>query len=297
VSAPSRAFTPLDFAQLMLVALIWGVTSVFAKISVDAFPAMMAAALRFALASAVLIFFVRPPPPGQWRPFLLVLLVMGPVHFGFQYVGLKLAEEVSPMLIAMQLWAPSSVLFAALLLKETVGPLRWIGVATAFVGLAWMNFDPAVFAQMEALILVTISACAYGLGTVLVRRIAGAVGPWSMQGWIALAVTVSMTLGSLTLESGHVEAARSANWGAWAAILYSGLISSIVASALLFRLVQRYEVSRTTPYLLLSPVLAFILAQVMLDEQMTPQMVIGAALTMVGVVLVVIAERRFKAVA
>ena len=83
----------------------------------------------------------------------------------------------------------------------------------------------------------------------------------------------------------------------WAALIFGGLVSSIVANAFLFQLVQKYEVSRTTPYLLMTPVISFTLAAVVLHNQITPQILFGAALTIGGVLLVAIAERRFKVVA
>jgi len=296
-SDASRAFAPLDLLQLASIALIWGANNIFAKIAVDAFPAMTTVALRFALVLAALAFWLKPPPRAQWGVFALMLFFVGPMHFGIQYVGLKLADEIAPMVIAMQLWAPASVVFAALLLGERVTPLRWVGVAVAFLGTASMNSDPAVMAQGGALLLVAIAACCYGLGAVLVRRIGGGVDAWAMQAWIALAVTPTMTLGSLAFETGHIEAAQTAPWYAWACIAFGAIVSSIVANAFMFRLVQRYEVSRTTPYLLMTPVVSFALAVLLLGDRITPQILIGAAVTMAGVVLVALAERRFKAVA
>jgi O-acetylserine/cysteine efflux transporter len=297
VTPPSRAFAPLDFLQLLSIALIWGVNNIFAKLAVDALPAMMTVALRFALVLVALAMWLRPPPAERWRPFALMLLFVGPLHFGIQYVGLKLADDIAPMVVAMQLWAPASVVFAALLLKEVVGPLRWAGVAIAFLGAASMNFDPAVLAQGGALALVAAAACCYGLGAVLVRRIGGGVDAWAMQAWIALATAPTLALGSLAFEYGHVEAARTAHWTVWAFIAFGAIVSSIVANAFMFRLVQKYEVSRTTPYLLMTPVISFALAALVLGDRITPQILIGAAVTMGGVVLVALAERRFKAVA
>jgi O-acetylserine/cysteine efflux transporter len=297
VTFPSRAFAPLDFAQLVSIALIWGVNNIFAKIAVDALTPMMTVAFRFALVVPLLIFWLKPPPRDRWKPFALMLLFVGPLHFGIQYVGLKLADEVAPMVVAMQLWAPASVVFAALLLKESVTPLRWAGVAVAFIGVASMNFDPAVFEQGWPLVLIVIAACCYGFGTVLVRRIGGGVDAWSMQAWIALATAPTMTLGSLLFERGQVEAITHAPWVAWAAIVFGAIVSSIVANAFMFRLVQNYEVSRTTPYLLMTPVISFALAALVLGDRITPQILAGAAATMGGVALVALAERRFKAVA
>jgi len=297
VTAPSRAFAPLDFLQLISIALIWGVNNILAKIAVDAFPAMMTVFLRFVIVLAALALMLRLPPRARWAPFALMLLFVGPLHFGVQYFGLKLADEIAPMVVAMQLWAPASVVFAALLLREAVGPLRWAGVAVAFLGAASMTFDPAVFAQGGALALVALASCFYGLGAVLVRRIGGAVDAWAMQAWIALATAPTMLVGSLMLERGQIEAARAAPWQAWAAIAFGAIVSSIVANAFMFRLVQRYEVSRTTPYLLMTPVVSFALAALVLGDQITWRILAGAGLTMAGVALVALAERRFKAVA
>ncbi len=292
----SRAFAPLDFLQLISIALIWGVNNILAKIAVDALPAMMMASLRFVIVIAALFMFSRPPPQN-WRLFFLMLIVVGPLHFGIQSVGLKLATDLPPMVVAMQLWAPASVVFAALLLKERVGVLRWIGVAIAFLGAAALNFDPAVFAQGWALFMVGLASAFYGLGTVLVRMLGGGLNPWTMQAWIALVTAPTLAVGTFAFESGHEAAARAAHWSVWAFIAFGAIVSSIVANAFMFRLVQKYEVSRTTPYLLMTPVISFALASVLLGDRITLQILIGAAATMVGVGLVALAERRFKAVA
>jgi len=295
VTIPSRAFAPLDLAQLISIAFIWGVNNILAKVAVDALPAMMTVAVRFVFVLAVLIWFIRMPPADKLRPFALMLLFVGPLHFGIQYTGLKLATDIAPMVVAMQLWAPASVVFAALLLKEHVSPLRWAGVIVAFLGTASMNFDPAVLAQGWALALVALASVSYGLGAVLIRRIGGS-DVWSTQAWIALSIVPTMVCASLLFETGQVEAALHAHWIVWAALIFGGLISSIVANAFLFRLVQKYEVSRTTPYLLMTPVISFSLAALVLHNQITPQILFGAALTIGGVLLVAIAERRFKSV-
>jgi O-acetylserine/cysteine efflux transporter len=297
VTTASRAFAPLDFAQLISIALIWGVNNILAKIAIDALTPMMTLAFRFALVIPLLFFVIKPPPRERWKPFALMLLFVGPLHFGIQYVGLALADEIAPMVVAMQLWAPASVVFAALVLKERVGALRWAGVAVAFLGVASMTFDPAVFAQGWPLVMIITAAACYGLGTVLVRRIGGGVDAWSMQAWIALATAPTMAFGSVLFERGQLEAMANAPWVAWAAVAFGAVVSSIIANAFMFRLVQKYEVSRTTPYLLMTPVISFALAALVLGDTITPQIFIGAAATMGGVALVALAERRFKAVA
>lgn len=297
MTSPSRAFAPLDLLQIVAVATIWGVNNVAAKIALFSFPPLLTVAMRFAIVLIALAPWIRPPPRQNLPLLLVMLLCVGPLHFGIQYFGLHLARDLAPMVVAMQLWAPASVVFAALMLGERVGVLRWAGVALAFAGAAAMNFDPVVFAQIAPLALVAGAACMYGLGAALVRKIGAAANPWVMQTWIALLCAPTMIAASAALEHGQLEAMATAPWYAWACVGFGAIVSSIVANAFMFRLVQRYEVSRTTPYLLISPVISFGLAALVLGDHITARMIASAAATLAGVALVALAEGRFRALA
>ena len=101
-----------------------------------------------------------------------------------------------------------------------------------------------------------------------------------------------MLLSSAAFETGQWQAMKAAPWTIWAAIAFAALASSVVANALMFRLVQRYEVSRTTPFLFLSPVVGVALGVAVLGDPLTWQFLLGAALTLAGVAMVALAERR-----
>lgn len=293
MTAPDRAaFEPLDFARLLAVPLIWGTNNVAAMAAVRELPALFVAGARFAIVLGCLFWALKPPPKGKRLLFAGLLAFIGPVHFGVQYVGLGLAHDLAPMVVAMQMWAPASVVFAGCLLGERAGPLRWAGVAIAFLGVAAMSFDPVVFAQGQALALVTAAAVSYGLGTVLVRQLSGAMDAWSMQAWIALSIAPTLLLASFVTERGHGEAIAHASWWAWASIGFGALISSLVANALMFALLRKYEVSRTTPYMLVTPAVSFTLGAIVFGDVLTERIVLGAALALTGVALVALAERR-----
>lgn len=294
---PSRAFAPTDFLQIIAVALIWGVNNVAAKVALEDMPPLFAVAMRFALVLALVGWRLKPIPKGKRRLFFAMLVCVGPIHFGVQYIGLQMAHDLAPMVVAMQLWAPASVVFAMLLLGERAGALRIAGVVIAFLGTAALAFDPIVFAQGGALLMVAGAACAYGLGTALVRMIGPSVDAWGMQAWIAIACAPTLLVGSAVFEGDIVQSALQASWLSWACIAFGAIVSSIIANAFMFRLVQKYEVSRTTPYLLMTPVISFTLAWLVLGDVLTWRLILGAALTMSGVLLVALAERRFKAMA
>ena len=286
--APVKSLAARDVAALTLVAVIWGVNNLAAKYAVHELPPMLVVGLRFALVSAALIPFLKMT--ANWRIVLLVAILSGPIHFGIQFVGLALASDLTPMVIAMQLWIPCSAIAAALLLGERIGWRRGVGIAAAFLGVAAMVADETVARQAIPLALVGLAAAIYGAAAALVRR-AGPIHPLTFQAWIALASWSVLFPASLVVERPTFDQFAAAPWTVWLAIAFGAFASSIVANALMFWVVQRYEVSRTTPYLFISPVVAIGLGAIFLHDPITPRILFGAALTLAGVAFAALAER------
>ena len=289
-TASRTAFAPADFAALIAVAVIWGLNNLFAKLAVDAMPPLLSCGLRFLVALVVLLPWLKIPRAG-WAMLALVAALTGPVHQGIQYAGLAMATDLAPMVIAMQLWIPASVLFAALWLGERAGPWRQAGIGASFVGIAVMAADPVIFSQLGALGLVAFAAAIYAAAAVLVRK-APKVHPLTYQAWIAAFAAPTLFLASAAAETNQMDAIAATPPGIWAAIAFGGIGSSVVANAWMFQLVQRYEVSRTTPYLFLSPLIGVALGIGVLHDPVTVRFVLGGVLTLAGVAVVTLAERR-----
>jgi O-acetylserine/cysteine efflux transporter len=285
-----RPIAPADFAGLMLIASIWGVNNLFAMLSLEALPPLFTAAWRFGLTALVMAPFLRWPK-ADWRALVWICFLIGPLHFGVQYIGLAMADDLSPMVIGMQLWMPASVVFAALILKERISALRAGGIAISFAGVALLAFDRSIFTQLPALALVAFAAAAYGLGAVYMRRHVS-LNPLHMQGWIALTSLPLLIAATSVFERGQIEAARAAAPQVWVYVAFGSIASSLIANALMFKLVQKYEVSRTTPYILLAPIIAITLGIFVMSDPVSWQLVVGGAMSMIGVTIVALAERR-----
>lgn len=287
-----QKLTPLEIGAILAIVIIWGVNNAAAKLATEYMPPMMVAALRFAVAAVCLAPFVRPPFPN-WKALLLIAFLGGVVHYGLIYYAFSLAHDVSPVSVATQMWIPFTTLFAFLLLGEKV---RWpglVGMAIAFVGVAWMTADPHALQDWEAILIGTLAAAVWALVTVIARRTAS-VPPLKMQGILALTAFPTMTLGSFLFETGQIEGAKAATPLVWASVVWAGLLSSVLATSLLFWLVQRREAGRVTPYLLGSTVVSVLMGWLFMNDMLTPQIITGAVLTLVGVVVVSLAERGLR---
>ncbi len=283
----------LEIAAIVAVIVIWGVNNAAAKVATDSLPPLMTGSMRFALTALCLTAFIRPPFPN-WKSLLLIVGVGGPLHYGLIYVAFWLADDVSPVSGAAQLWLPFTALFAFLLLGERLKRPALAGLAVAFVGVVWMSADPHVLQDWDAILVGIGAAAAWALTTVIARRTTS-IPPLKMQGLLAMVTMPVLALASFAFERDQMAAAMSAPPIAWASVLWGGLASSVVATTLVFWLVQRREAGRVTPYLLATPVVSILIGWGLMGDVLTPQILTGAALTMGGVAIVALAERGLRA--
>lgn len=283
----------LEIAAIIAVMLIWGINNAAAKIATEVMPPLMVGALRFAVAAACLVWFVRPPFPN-WKSLLIIAVVGGPIHYGLIYLAFWLAHDVSPVTVATQLWIPLTSLFAFLLLGERISRMATIGLVIAFVGVAWMTLDPHALQDWKAIAVGALGASAWALTTVIARRTTS-IPPLKMQGLLALMAFPALTVGSLVFETGQWEAAQIAPPIVWGTVVWAGVISSVFATSLVFWLVQRREAGRVTPYLLGSPLVSILIGWLWMGDVLTPQILTGVAIALIGVVTVALGERGLRA--
>lgn len=291
--SPSHPLTPLEIAAIVAVLVIWGVNNAAAKVATEILPPLMTGALRFAIAAACLVWFVRPPFPN-WKSLLIIALVGGPIHYGLIYLAFWLAHDVSPVTVSTQLWIPLTSLFAFLMLGERLSKGAVAGLVIAFLGVAWMTLDAHALQDWKAILVGATGASAWALVTVIARRTTS-IPPLKMQGLLALTALPVLTLGSAVFETGQWEAAKAATPLVWGTLVWAGLISSVFATSLVFWLVQRREAGRVTPYLLGSPVVSILIGGLFMGDVLTPQILSGVAIALAGVATVALAERGLRA--
>ncbi|WP_306301999.1 DMT family transporter [Brevundimonas abyssalis] len=205
-----------------------------------------------------------------------------------------MANDVSPLSVSLQLWIPMTALFAFLLLGERITVPAVLGMLIAFFGIAWMVLDSHAFMDLPAIMIGVGASVAWALTTVIARR-TRAVSPMKMQGLLSMTAFVFLLLGSMTFETGQVAAMQEAPPLAWGAVAFGALISTVIATGLAFWLVQRREAGRVTPYLLLTPVVSILIGWGFMGDVLTVQILTGAALTLLGVTIVALAERGLRA--
>jgi O-acetylserine/cysteine efflux transporter len=288
---PDRApLSPREWGAILAIVLIWGVNNAAAIVATDALSPMLVGGLRFALGALCLVWFVRPPFPEP-RRLALLILCGGPLHFGLVYWGFALADDLSPYAVSLQLWIPFVAVLSWLMLGERLGRAGLAGLVIAFAGVAYMTLDGGALRDWDAILVGCASSLAWAMAAVLARQSSG-VSPLKMQGLISVFAAPTLMAGGLLVQPDGLIRAAGAGPLVWAALLWAGVVSSVVATGLMFWLVQRREAGRVTPYFLATPLVSGVIGVTLLGDTLTPQVVVGGLATLAGVGIVAVAERR-----
>ena len=273
-----------DLAFLMFINVVWGLAMIAAASSLRHFPPLEFTCLRFFLISMILLPMLRWQP-GTMRQVFWIAMTGGTLNFALLFLGVHLAGEVSAVSIAGQLGVPFATVLSIIFLGEVVRWRRWSGIALAFVGVMIIGLDPKVIGYLDGFLAVVASALVGSVSSILIRQVKE-IPVFEMQALIATMSWPVLLVMSLIFESGQVEAARTANLVEWGGIAYVALMSSLVAHAGFYWLLQRYEVSQITPLTLLAPLFTVVFGVILLGETLTWRIVLGAVVTLVGVAII-----------
>jgi O-acetylserine/cysteine efflux transporter len=282
--------TPFHFFLAVLVCLAWGLNAVAGKVGVTHLPPLFFTALRFSIMLAVLVPFIRPVARDQFPILLGGVFFMGALHFGLIFTGSHYSNA-STVAIVNQLNVPFGSLLAMVFLSEQIGWRRWSGIAISFAGVVVFSFDANVKTHEFGIFLLVMDALAMGIGSVLLRRLSG-IKPLVMLSWMSLVGTPLLWAATLLLEGGQMEAAHTAPWQGWAALAFATIAGGFIGHTAYYYLLQRYDVSLVGAMLLTVPLIGVISGVILLGDPLDAKIAVGAALTIAGVAIVMIRERR-----
>lgn len=282
---------PRDLAFLIGICLIWGFNLIASKAGVAHFPPVFFTLLRFGVLAALLLPFLRWHA-GKMERLMLAAMLSGGAQFALLFIGVHLSHGVASVAIATQLGVPFTTLMSVLFLGEVIRWRRWLGIGLAFAGVAVIGFQPGMLEHRWGLALVIASTLIGSLGLVAVKSLGESLRPLELQAWFAWSSVPLLLFLTLFLEDGQLEAVRTAGWLDWGAMLFTALISSLVAHTGFYWLVSRYPVTSISPVTLLSPIFSVIFGATLLDEPITGRIALGGLLTLTGVFIIAMRERK-----
>lgn len=282
------------YAKLVLVAVIWGGQYSAGRIVAEALPWFTNSALRFIVATPILVALAYAWEGGlprlDGRRFVAMLALAFGGVFVFNvclFAGLERVPAARGALI-MALNPVITALGAWLAFGERMSRVRVFGIALTVAGVI------VVITRGD---LGALARGAIGLGELLLF---GSVLGWVSYTFIGRAVLKGMSpLGASAWASllGMIMlvacAAFEQPWAAlaalppsgWGAIAYLGALGTVVAFLWFYQGVQRIGPARAAIFLSFVPVFGVVIAALVLGEPILASMIVGGAMVVGGVLL------------
>lgn len=292
---------PIPYIALILAHLIWGANFVVAKITLQEFPPMSLALLRFALASLLLApFFLAETKKvkiqKQDLPKLIaigVLIITLNITFFFEGIKRTTAIDASILTLTIPIL---SVLLGWWFLREKVYLYNLAGIGLGFAGaLIILGLPQLITGSLspQALIgniLIILASASWVIGAIIAKSI--------LTKYSSLVVTaIAFLMGTVTFFiPASLEYIQNPAWINQITILgifglaYMTLLSSVSAYFLFEWGLSKTSVIIANFFQYIEPFIATTLAIAILGEGLSNQFLTGAALIVIGVYLGTLAK-------
>ena len=293
VSVPSDKVHSLSHHHLALLVFInalWGFNFLAGKIGTEQFGPLLFSAIRFAVVLILLFPWLRLVR-GQMGLIMQIGLCLGAGHYSIMFYALYLGDNISSLAIAAQLTVPFSTILAIVFLGERIRLIRLLAIAISFLGVVVISFEPMGSEHLLAMAAATVAAFVMAVAAILMRRLQG-VGVFNLQAWIALVSTLVLSFMSVFFESPGIDTFSGLKLIDYWSPVYSAVGATIIGHGSLYYLLQRYEVNSVAPFITLSTLFAIGYSIVLMDDMLTPKVVAGGLLTLLGVTIIALRNAR-----
>jgi drug/metabolite transporter (DMT)-like permease len=295
-----QASAAMIWSALAVVYVVWGSTYLAIRVVVEAhIPPMLGMAARFLVAAVLLAAFLAlKSGPGRLRVSgreLLGSAVVGLLLLAFGNGAVAIAEQTVPSGLAALLVA--AVPLWLMLLRvgggERPRPLTWLGVLIGFGGAALLSLSGGdTSAKPLSVAILVLGTISWAVGSRYSPRLGLPKDPLVATVYeMVIGGTAMVLIGVLRGEPGRLHVGAIDTSG-WIALAYLVAFGSLLAYTAYSYLLANAPISLIGTYAYVNPVVAVFLGWLILSEHVTAKILLGGAVVVLGVALVVTAERR-----
>ena len=281
---------PADVFLAVMVAVIWGLGFVGARLALDELSPALMTAMRFSIAAVPCLFVRRPNV--SWT---VLIAISGTLFLGqFLSQSWAIAHHVPVGLasVVVQSQALFTVAFAAAAFREIPTRVQIAGIAVAAVGLLMICGTVGFDFSAGAFAVLMISPVSFAIGNLLLRQ-ARDVPMFDLFAWLCLVPPLPLL--ALALVADGPQATWHSLWQmsltGWASMLFVGAISTSIAYWLWGRLLRDHTAAQVVPFALLVPFVGAAASSVVFGEKFGPLRLAGMVTVVAGIGIMLLSKR------
>ena len=289
-----------DMFLALIIIVAWGFNFIVMRWGLDELTPMMLGGLRFLVIGMIgCFFFSRPNTPLFWCIGYALSLNFGQFAFLFSAISFGMPAGLASLVLQSQ--AIFTLVFAILLLKETVRPYQVLAIGIAIGGLAVIGLDNEDTTMTALGFGLTLAAgSSWALGNIFTKIISrkGYDANLNLIVWSSWIPPVPFFLCAYFLDGGDVmwQNIIGLNFKSLASLAYLSLFATLAGYGLWSHLLSRYPAATVAPLTLGVPVVGLTSAEIFLSETVSSMQWMGILIVLLGLMLNTFGGRWLKKV-
>lgn len=294
------------YLLLLVVAFIWGIAGPVIKLTLRGLPSDIFLIYRFFLSALIalpILIFDRAKFPKDKNALLNLIVycfLNSTASLGFLFWGLEKTSLLDMSILS--LFGPLLLILAGyLFLKEHITAREKTGIFIALLGSFWIVIEPILKAnhgssQFLGNILILLSLISGALAGFFAKRLMRQGVSPSLLANFSFIVGFLSLLPLIFIKNGLGESLaiiKTAPFPFHLGVIYMAVFSGTIAYTLNNMGQKTIELSEAALFAYIYPVFSAILAVFLLGDKLTPSIILGSAVTLIGVALAETKKRRY----
>jgi O-acetylserine/cysteine efflux transporter len=256
------------------------------KLSLDAFPPFLFAALRYTFAFLPLAFFI-PRPKVSWANMCAYGVAIGVGQFGILFFAIdgRISPGLASLVVQTQVFF--TIGFAMFFAKERLKLYQAVAVSVSMNGLGIIALHTDANTTFLGLALVVLAGLAWGVGNTVSRR-AGSINMLAYVVWASVFSLPPLFLISWIFEGGWEQMSTSissAPMSAWAGVFWQSWGNTVFGYAAWAWLLSKHPAAVVAPAPLLVPIFGMGASVYFLSEPLPLWKILAAGLVIAGLIV------------
>lgn len=303
-STSSQREKRIGYLALLTTSFFWGTTWVVSKMAVAVIPSLQLSAIRQFLAGFIFVFHflfikkVKLPTISEFKWILILSVLMFVIANWVSTLGLKYIPTGLAALVGALYPLSVVVIETAFFKARNINIVTIAGMLLGLTGVGIVFYD-TIFTTLSMTSIIGLGLSVFAMlswsfGTIFLSKNKIKINPYNATGWQM--IISSIVLSILSYSTHQFKPFNEFGWKVWVEIFYLVSVGSVLCFIAFIYSIKVLPPGIASLYAYINPLVAILVASILLNELLTINILLGAMVTVTGVFLVNLNHSKSKVI-